>query len=81
VAVTGIIGFVGLIAPHVARRLAKTPDNRVILPLSVLCGALMTLWSDTIARLALGGDALPVGVITAFLGAPFFAYLLRQERV
>lgn len=80
VAVTGIIGFVGLIAPHIARRLAGTPDNRVVLPLSVLCGALITLWSDTVARLVLGGDALPVGVITAFLGGPFFAYLLRREK-
>lgn len=80
VAVAGIIGFVGLIVPHIARRLARTPDHRIVMPVAALAGALMMLWSDTVSRLAFGGGTLPVGVITAFLGGPFFFFLLRRQR-
>jgi iron complex transport system permease protein len=79
VAVGGIIAFVGLVVPHISRRLAGTPDHRLVLPTTVLCGALMMIWSDTIARTALGGDAIPVGVVTAFWGGPFFWYLLKRQ--
>ena len=50
VAFAGIIGFVGLMSPHIARRLARTPDHRVVLPLSALCGAILMVWADTAAR-------------------------------
>ncbi len=80
VSVSGIIGFVGLMVPHAARRLLRTPDHRMVLPISLVLGAILVVWADTAARLSLGGDGLPVGVVTAFLGGPFFAYLLRKQR-
>ena len=71
----GVIAFVGLIAPHIARRLVG--DNHCLLiPFSSLLGALLLLSADTIGRLIIGSGALPVGVITSFLGAPLFLYLL-----
>jgi iron complex transport system permease protein len=81
VAFAGIIGFVGLMSPHIARRLAQTPDHRVVLPLATLCGAILMVWADTAARSVFSdGRELPVGVVTAFLGAPFFIYLLRRQQ-
>ncbi len=80
VAFAGIIGFVGLMSPHIARRLARTPDHRRVLPLASLCGAILMVWADTLARSVLpDGRELPVGIVTAFLGAPFFVYLLRRQ--
>ena len=80
VAFAGIIGFVGLMVPHMARRLAGTPDHRRVLPLAALGGALLMVWADTLARSVMpDGRELPVGIITAFLGAPFFCYLLRRQ--
>jgi len=80
VAFAGIIGFVGLMVPHIARRLAGTPDARRVLPLAALGGALLMVWADTLARSVMpDGRELPVGIITAFLGAPFFCYLLRRQ--
>ena len=80
VAVAGIIGFVGLMVPHMARRLARTPDHACVLPVSVILGAILMIWADTAARSVLpGGRELPVGVVTALLGAPFFVYLLRRK--
>lgn len=80
VAFAGIIGFVGLMSPHIARRLAGTPDHRVVLPLAALAGATLMVWADTLARSVLpDGRELPVGIVTAFLGAPFFLSLLRRQ--
>ena len=80
VAFAGIIGFVGLMSPHIARRLARTPDHRLVLPLASLCGAILMVWADTAARSLLpDGRELPAGIVTAFLGAPFFCYLLRRQ--
>ncbi len=80
VAFAGIIGFVGLMSPHIARRLAKTPDHRVVLPLAALVGAILMVWADTLARSVLpDGRELPAGIVTAFLGAPFFLSLLRRQ--
>lgn len=80
VSVAGIIGFVGLMVPHMSRRIARTPDHRRVLPLSVILGAILMIWADTAARSVLpGGRELPVGVVTALLGAPFFIYLLRRK--
>mgnify|MGYP006280783209 CR=1 FL=1 len=78
VAVAGIIGFVGLIVPHVMRLLVG-PDHRVLLPTSALAGAAFLVAADTAARA--GPAELPVGIVTAFVGAPFFLYLLRTEEV
>lgn len=76
----GIIGFVGLMTPHIARRLAGTPDHRRVLPLATLGGAILMVWADTLARTVLpNGRELPVGIVTAFLGAPFFCILLRRQ--
>ncbi|WP_206811059.1 FecCD family ABC transporter permease [Paradesulfitobacterium ferrireducens] len=77
VSVVGIIGFVGLIVPHLMRLIAG-PDHRVLLPLSTLAGAVFLLWSDTLARTLLPSREIPIGVITAFVGAPFFAFLLKK---
>ena len=80
VAFAGIIGFVGLMVPHMARRLAGTPDHRRILLPAALGGALLMVWADTLARSVMpDGRELPVGIITAFLGAPFFCFLLRRQ--
>jgi iron complex transport system permease protein len=77
VSVSGMINFVGLIVPHLLR-LVVGPDHRLLLPASVLGGAILLVWSDTAARLLLAPAELPVGVVTALLGGPFFIYLLRR---
>ena len=79
VSVSGVIGFVGLIVPHLVRLMAG-PDYRIIVPLSALFGGIYVLWADTLARMLLSPTEIPLGVITAFLGAPFFAYLLIRHK-
>jgi iron complex transport system permease protein len=80
VAVCGTIGFVGLMAPHLAR-LVFGPDHRVLLPASALIGAALLLAADVAARLAAAGaDELPIGVVTALAGAPIFLALLMRAR-
>ncbi|HSR49268.1 MAG TPA: iron chelate uptake ABC transporter family permease subunit [Acidobacteriota bacterium] len=78
VAVTGIIGFVGLIVPHIVR-LIVGPDHRLLIPLSGLAGAVLLTVMDTVARSLLTQE-IPVGVISALLGGPFFIILLRRHR-
>ncbi|MBP1987059.1 vitamin B12 ABC transporter permease BtuC [Halolamina salifodinae] len=78
VAVSGVIGFVGLIVPHVLR-LVVGPDHRVLLPTSALAGSAFLVAADTAARS--GPQELPVGIVTAAVGAPFFLFLLRKRRV
>ena len=75
----GIIGFVGLIIPH-AVRIIWGPDHRFLLPLATFAGASFLILADTAARTILAPTEIPVGVITAFIGAPFFLYLLRQKK-
>ena len=79
VSVAGLMGFVGLIIPHVARALVGQ-DYRYVLVTSALLGAILLVGSDTLARNILGETELPAGVVTASVGAPFFLYLLRQVR-
>lgn len=79
VAVSGSIAFVGLVVPHMVR-LWVGPDHRVLLPLSTLGGAVLLLLADTFARTVLAPAELPVGLVTALLGAPFFISLLRRRR-
>ncbi len=78
-ATTGIIGFVGLVAPHCVRLVAG-PDHRVVLPASALLGAAMVLAADAVARTVVQPAELPLGVLTAFVGVPFFLLLLRHFR-
>ena len=75
----GTIGFVGIIIPH-AMRLLWGPDHRFLLPLATLAGAIFLILADTAARTMLAPTEVPIGVITAFIGAPFFLYLLRQKK-
>ncbi len=79
VSVSGLIGFVGIIVPHTVR-LAFGSSNRVVLPLSVLFGGAFMVLADLAARTALAPAELPIGVVTAFLGAPFFVLVLRTSR-
>jgi iron complex transport system permease protein len=79
VAFAGIIGFVGLVVPHIAR-LAWGTDYRRLLPLSILCGAAFLLVSDVLARVVMAPQELPVGIITALAGAPFFLWVLRRSK-
>lgn len=78
VSVVGLLGFVGLIVPHAARLLVGS-DYRFLLPAAALLGAATVTLSDTFARVILAPVELPVGIIMAFLGAPFFLFLLRRE--
>lgn len=79
VAVSGAIGFVGLVIPHIVRMLVGT-DHRRVLPVSVLVGAIFLVWVDVVARMAFAPIELPVGVITALLGGPFFVWMLVAQR-
>ena len=76
VSFSGMIGFVGLIVPHVMRLLVG-PDHRILIPSSALAGGIFLAWSDTLARVLM---EIPVGVITAISGVPFFIYLLKKRR-
>jgi iron complex transport system permease protein len=78
VAVAGSIGFVGLIVPH-AVRLVVGPDHRRVLPLGALAGAIFLIWVDVGARTVVAPQELPLGIITAFIGGPFFLWLLRYR--
>jgi len=80
VSVTGIIGFVGLVVPHIVRLLTHTSDNKIILPYSAVLGAIYLIWADAAARGMFGGAELPLGIITAFVGAPFFMYLMARKK-
>jgi iron complex transport system permease protein len=79
VAVAGIIGFIGLVVPHLLRLLLG-PDHRSLLPGSALLGAALLLAADLIARTLVAPAELPIGVVTALIGAPFFLWLLLRDR-
>lgn len=78
VSVAGVIGWVGLVIPHLVRMLMRTPDNRIVFPLSASLGGVFLLLADNVAR-SLTSYELPVGVITTIIGAPFFLYLLKRR--
>lgn len=78
VAVSGIIGFVGLVVPHMCRKIFG-PDHRVLIPTAAIGGAVLTVFADLVSRAVMPPSGLPVGVITALLGAPFFLYLLKSR--
>jgi iron complex transport system permease protein len=79
VSVSGIIGFVGLITPHILR-LIVGPDHKILYPTAAISGGIMLLISDTIARTVLMPREIPVGIITSIVGVPFFLYLLNKSR-
>ena len=78
VAASGSVGYVGLIVPHLVR-LAAGSDNRLVVPFSALAGAIFVVTADLVARVAIAPRELPVGAITALIGAPLFIYLLRKS--
>lgn len=78
VSVAGIIGWIGLVIPHIVRMLVGTPDNRVVVPLSASAGAVFLMLADDLSR-SIAAFELPVGVLTTVIGAPFFLYLLKRR--
>lgn len=78
VSACGVIGFVGLIIPHIVRGLVGT-DHRRLLPFTILAGALFVTWADVLTRIILESGELPIGIITALLGAPVFMYILFKN--
>ena len=79
VSVSGSIGFVGLIIPHVVRMMIGS-NYKWVLPLSALLGAIFIVWADIVARLAIAPEEMPIGIITALCGGPFFIWMLRRQR-
>ena len=79
VSVSGIIGFVGLIIPHITR-IIFGPDHRILIPSSAMVGAIFMIVTDTISRTLISPVEIPVGIITAMFGGPFFIYLLRNKK-
>lgn len=79
VSVSGIIGFVGLLVPHMIRALTG-PDNRKLIPVSMLTGAILLLCADTITRAVLPSE-IPIGVLTAMIGGPFFCYIFKKRQI
>lgn len=79
VSVTGIIGFVGLMIPHIVRLLIGSSNNTQVVPLSAILGGIFLIWADAAARGLFGAKELPLGIITAFVGAPFFMFLMIRR--
>ncbi|TGU73593.1 iron ABC transporter permease, partial [Mesorhizobium sp. M00.F.Ca.ET.186.01.1.1] len=78
VSISGAIGFVGLMMPHIVRVIVGS-DHRRVLPVSALLGAIFLIWADVIARLAFAPEELPIGIITALCGGPFFIWLMLRS--
>lgn len=79
VSVSGLIGFVGLIIPHIMR-LIVGPDHRILMTASAIAGGIFLVFSDTVARTIIAPTQIPVGVVTAVIGGPFFIYLLKKKK-
>lgn len=79
VSVSGIIGFVGLIIPHIVR-IVVGPDHRILIPSCALVGGIFLVWTDALARTVIAPTELPLGIITALFGVPFFIYLLHRKK-
>lgn len=78
IAVSGIIGFIGLIVPHMTRLLVGS-DHKRVLPVSALLGGILVVWTDVVARVIIAPEELPIGILTALLGGPFFIWLLKTK--
>jgi len=79
VSISGVIGFVGLLVPHMVRMLTG-PDNRALLPMSMLTGAILLLWADTVTRAYLPHE-IPIGILTALIGGPIFCWIFKRSRM
>ena len=79
VSVSGTIGFVGLVIPHISRTIIGTVHRRLI-PFAALLGGILMIWADAVARVVVAPSELPIGIVTAFIGAPFFLFLLRGSK-
>jgi iron complex transport system permease protein len=79
VAVSGIVGFVGLMVPHITRMFVG-PDNRVLVPFSALTGAILLVFADALSRTLIQPAEIPIGIITAVFGGPFFLYILKTGK-
>lgn len=79
ISIAGLLGFVGLVSPHIVSRLVGR-DNRILLPVSAIFGALLTLICDTLARSVFSPYELPVGILLSFIGVPFFLFLLFKRK-
>ncbi|MFA6710641.1 MAG: iron ABC transporter permease [Candidatus Methanomethylophilaceae archaeon] len=79
VSISGIIGFVGLIIPHTFRMIVG-PNHKILIPLSIIGGAAFMIFMDAVSRWIISPDELPIGILTALLGAPFFIYVMRTKR-
>lgn len=79
VAMTGVIGFIGIVVPHLLR-LATGPDHGPLLINAALLGAALLLWADVVARVVIGPAELPIGIVTALIGAPVFLWILLRSR-
>ena len=77
--VSGMIGFVGLVVPHVVRMIFGT-DHKKLIPLSALVGAIFLIWADVLCRMIIQGTELPIGILTSMIGAPCFIYLMIRRR-
>ncbi|MDP5360167.1 MAG: iron ABC transporter permease, partial [Paracoccaceae bacterium] len=80
VAFSGIIGFVGLMIPHIVR-LIVGGDYARVLPISAICGAIFLVWADILARTVMAPDDIPIGIVTGLIGGVFFVWLLRKNTV
>lgn len=79
IAFTGIVGFIGLMSPHISRMLLGN-DNRFLIPGSALLGGILLLLADTIGRVIMAPTEIPAGIVTSALGVPFFVYLLARQK-
>ena len=79
VSVSGVIGFIGLVVPHIVRTFVGSKHKR-LLPAVILTGGLFTMLADVVSRIIIAPEELPIGIISAFIGAPFFLYLIKKNR-
>lgn len=79
VSVTGIVGFVGLIVPHISRMICKSGDSKINFVYGTVLGGIFVIWADAAARGLFGGAEVPLGIVTAFIGGPFFLYLMIKK--
>jgi iron complex transport system permease protein len=78
IAVSGSIGFIGLMVPHISRLLIGS-DHKKVLPISALLGGILVIWTDVVARIVIAPEELPIGLLTAIIGGPFFIWLLKRN--
>jgi iron complex transport system permease protein len=78
ISVSGSIGFVGLMVPHLTRLIVGS-NHKNVLPVSAILGGILVVWTDVVARTAIAPEELPIGILTALIGGPFFIWLLKKK--